>query len=147
MQKQAELSKERDKLNAFIQEVKVANEEAKQLYVSKPNSNFLILRDDSGGQLVCAHSRRRKQACAAYQVDLEAQMKQQRQLRNEQKAQAATEDQQVLYPRQLYHLSKPKSTNTVSHPFRRTGGSSSTSTHFPAPSTRHYSDVFQVQKY
>ncbi|XP_076614502.1 cilia- and flagella-associated protein 53 isoform X2 [Chaetodon auriga] len=106
MQRQVEVSTERDKLNRAMEEMKLMDEEEK---------------------------RRKKQTCEAYQADLRAQVRQQQQLRAEQRAQAEMEHQQGLILQELYNqkkdeiLSRPTSHTTVPHPFRRAEGSRSAS--------------------
>ncbi|XP_054468982.1 cilia- and flagella-associated protein 53 [Anoplopoma fimbria] len=106
LQKQMELSKERDEMNRAAEETKLMDDEEK---------------------------RRLKQTSEAYQADLKAQMKQQQQLRLEQRAQAEKEHQQGLILQDLYDqrkeelLSRPTSHTTATHPFRRAEGSASAS--------------------
>ncbi|XP_044029482.1 cilia- and flagella-associated protein 53 [Siniperca chuatsi] len=108
LQKQVELSKERDELNRVMEEMKLMDEEEK---------------------------RRQKQTCEAYRADLKAQMKQQQQLRCEERAQAEREHQQGLVLQERFNhkkeeiLSRPASHTTAPHPFRRAEGSSSASRH------------------
>lgn len=73
--------------------------------------------------LVCPHSKR--EVNQAYQADLIEQMKQQQQLRSEQRAHEEREYQQGLMEQELYIrrkdeiLSKDTSHTITQHPFRR----------------------------
>ncbi|KAM7368498.1 hypothetical protein PAMP_012837 [Pampus punctatissimus] len=106
MQKQEELAKDRNELNRIIEEMKLMDKDEK---------------------------RRKQQTCEAYRADLLAQMKHQKQLRFEQKAQAGREQQRGLIQLQLYQqkkneiLSRPQPTSIHKHPFRRAEGSRSAS--------------------
>uniref|UniRef100_A0A3Q0SMA5 Cilia- and flagella-associated protein 53 n=1 Tax=Amphilophus citrinellus TaxID=61819 RepID=A0A3Q0SMA5_AMPCI len=104
LQKQAELKKEREELELFIEEEKLKEEEEK---------------------------RRQKRAAEAYRGDLCAQMQEQQQLRSELKAQDLQEHRHGLILEQLLSakkeqiLSRFTSLSVGPHPFRREGGSSS----------------------
>ncbi|CAK6980852.1 deoxyribonuclease-2-beta-like [Scomber scombrus] len=96
VQKQAELSKDRDELIRIMEETKLMDEEEK---------------------------RRQQQTCAAYRADLQAQMKHQQQLKLEQKAQEQQEQLQGLIQQQLYQQRKERILSrplcSAPHPFRR----------------------------
>ncbi|XP_031697174.1 cilia- and flagella-associated protein 53-like [Anarrhichthys ocellatus] len=110
IQKQTDLSKEQDELNKVTEETRLMDEGEK---------------------------RRLKQTSEAYQADLKAQMKQQQQLRCEQRSQEEKEHQQGLIQQQQYDqrrdhiLSRSASQPTNPHPFRQGEGSRSASRHRP----------------
>lgn len=77
--------------------------------------------------------RRRRQKNKAYQAELIAQIKENQQVRSEEKAHAEREYQQDLLKQELYNqkkdeiLSIPTSHTIEQHPFRRAEGSGSAS--------------------
>lgn len=141
-QKQEELSKERDELARAMEEMKLMDEEEKRRYVSnQPGCTLLGPGRVSVGpelvsvsELVSVGLCSQKQSRKAYEADLKAQMRQQQQLRCEQRAEADREYQQGLIQQELYNqkkdeiLSRPTSHTTAPHPFRRAEGSKSAST-------------------
>ncbi|XP_047185416.1 cilia- and flagella-associated protein 53 isoform X3 [Scophthalmus maximus] len=114
-QKQLNESREREEMNREMEEMKVKDDE---------------------------ETRRMKQACERYQLDLGLQLKQQQQRQVEQRAQSLREEQQNLIQEQIYQqkinqlLSRPSSYTSVPHPFRRTrSGSRSPTDHINLTST------------
>ncbi|XP_076019756.1 cilia- and flagella-associated protein 53 [Genypterus blacodes] len=107
-QKQIQLAEERDEVNKVSEEMKLLDEEEKS---------------------------RNKQTSQAYQADLLAQMMHQQHLQCEEKAEAEREYQQGLDMQEQHNkrkqeiLSRPTSHTTVTHNFRRTGGSRFGSAH------------------
>ncbi|KAK9532096.1 hypothetical protein VZT92_009499 [Zoarces viviparus] len=101
-QKLTDLLKEQDELNKVTEETRLMDEDEK---------------------------RRLKQTSEAYQAGLKAQMKQQQQLRGEQRSQEEKEHQQGLIQQQQYDqrrdhiLSRSASQTTNPHPFRQGQGS------------------------